>query len=670
MEKELSCIHSRAVIECVRDRRGSDLGRLLLNLHPEIDALPNPEAFLKNPCNWISGEIAAALFQRARVLLEDDRAAFRIARYLVRAASPGLLGRFFVKPFGSTGAAIRRARKLAGRWNRNNTAELVRMENGRAVIRIHWKTGRHGTKDFCMMAQGLYTGVPGAWGCSEPSLSEHCCRFEGGPFCEYHFRWPIRDRFRKVGTRFFTPKSALVDTLCAMEKDKELIQKKVEEVQRINLALSRKVRQLTAVQETGKAILSVLELEKLLSVIMNLLRNVCRLQRGLIMLINTEKNCLETIYGTALEDDIPDALRSYTVPLDQIGNILARVATTGKPEYVVGDKPSPLRTDEHALQQAEPSSVYVTPLITHSKVIGVIAIDGSEGRGVPSDTWEALEVFAPQIAIGIENARLYSRLREKMDHLRRSQALLSRAERFSSLGNLAARLAHEIKNPMTAIAAFIQMLPRKFDDERFRTEFYEVARDETERVNCLITEMLDLVKTRENHFSRENLHQLIDRMVLLVSPQSRAKQIRIDQDYSPEIGKVWMDPEKMKEVILNLLTNAVEFTDRAGKIRIVTRRLSDNGHPGGVRIDLVDNGIGIEADRMEQIFNPYFSTKPESRANSGTGLGLFVSHQNVHDQGGSIEVESSVGRGTRFVVTLPDHPPAAGCDTGTGALAP
>jgi signal transduction histidine kinase len=339
-----------------------------------------------------------------------------------------------------------------------------------------------------------------------------------------------------------------------------------------------------------------------------------------------------------------------------VSNILARVANTGRSEYVPEVTHSRLRMENRMLARVNPASIYVTPLITRAKVIGIIAIDGIEGAGIARDTRETLEVFTPQIAIAIENARLYQKLQEQMDHLKRSQALLSRAEKFSFLGNLAARLAHEIKNPMTAIGTFIQMLPDKFDDEEFRTGFYEIAREETNRVNRLITELLDLVKTRESHFRQENLHRLIERMVLLVSPQSRGKQIRIERRYDPSIEKVWMDQEKMKEVILNLLTNAIEFTPENGMVRISTHRNPGNGRPGGIRIELEDTGIGIAPDQVESIFDPYFTTKHKSTMHNGTGLGLFVSYQNIQDQGGTIEVESRLGHGTRFILTLPDVP--------------
>ena len=173
---------------------------------------------------------------------------------------------------------------------------------------------------------------------------------------------------------------------------------------------------------------------------------------------------------------------------------------------------------------------------------------------------------------------------------------------------------------------------------------------------------------RESYFRRENLHNLIERMVLLVSPQSRSKKIRIDRRYDPKIDMVWMDPEKMKEVVLNLLTNAIEFTPVAGKIRITTSRSAAGGRDGGVRIELEDNGIGIAEDQVENIFDPYFTTKHKSTMHNGTGLGLFVSYQNIRDQGGSIEVESRLDQGTKFILTLPDLPMEI--DAGPGDQSP
>jgi len=509
------------------------------------------------------------------------------------------------------------------------------------------------SKDMCLYNQGAYTFMPCIWGGRPLTLKEKCCYLEGAPYCEYHLKWPVRNRFHEIFSRFFSSKSVLMETIMEMEEDKKVIEQKYEEINHLNVELNQKIRQLLAIQETGKAIVSVLELNPLLTVIMNILSNVCQINRAIIMLVNEEERCLEYIYGVGFEGEVPEEIKNYRVPLRRLSNILARVTNTGRPEYVPEVKSSGLRKENIMLRHGKPTSVYVVPLITRSKVIGIIATDAVDGIGVPKETRETLEIFSPQIAIAIENARLYCKLQEQMEKLRRSHALLSRAEKFSFLGNLAARLAHEIKNPMTAIGTFLQMLPQKFNDEEFRTNFYKIAMEETTRVNNLITELLDLINTRESHFELNNLHDLIDKMIFLISPQSKAKDIEIVRNFDSSIGELKMDSEKMKQVILNLLSNAVDFTPERGKIEISTAKESMNGSKESIRIEIKDNGIGIHQSMMNKIFDPYFTTKHKSNMHNGTGLGLFIAHQNVQDHNGTIEVRSEVDKGATFILTLP-----------------
>jgi len=349
-------------------------------------------------------------------------------------------------------------------------------------------------------------------------------------------------------------------------------------------------------------------------------------------------------------------VKDYRVPLNRLSNILARVTNTGRSEYVPEVEGSGLRKDNIILAYGQPVSVYVVPLITRSRVIGVIATDAVHGKGVPKETRETLEIFSPQIAIAIENARLYKKLQEQMQELKRSHALLSRADKLSFLGNLAARLAHEIKNPLTAIGTFIQMLPRKYNDEEFRNNFYKIAMEETSRVNNLITELLDLVNTREPHFELNDLHGLIDKMILLISPQSNSKKIEIVRKFDSDITQVWMDSEKMKQVILNLLSNAVDFTPYGGRIEIITENYIENGSQRNFQIKIKDNGTGIPESIINRIFDPYFSTKHKSNMHRGTGLGLFIAHQNIQDHRGTIEVKSEINKGATFILNLPTDP--------------
>ena len=658
METETSCVNSRAIIDYIKEHNHGDCSALLKNLHTEIDTLPDPEAFLRDPNNWISCTVITELFERAIQILKDEKAPYYIAKYAVEKTITGSIQSIIVKALWSSKKALKQAPKINDKWNRNKKVELVEIGRNQGSIRLHWNPGMDSSKHICLYNQGVYTFLSSLWGGQPLDLKEECCYFEGAPYCEYHLKWPARNRFHEILSRFVTSKSVWMATVNEMEADKKLIEQKYEEVNRLNLELSRKVKQFTAIHETGKAILSVLDLDQLLNVIMNLLFNVCQINRAIIMLVNEEKGQLEYMHSVGFGGEIPEEIGNYRIPLDRVSNMLVRVTNTGQSEYIPDVKTSKLRKQNIMLTYGKPSSAYVVPLITRSKVIGVLATDAVDEEGVPKENRETLDIFASQIAIAIENARLYSSLQEQMMELQRSHALLRRSEKFSFLGNLAARLAHEIKNPMTAISTFIQLLPTKYDDEVFRKDFHKIATEETFRVNNLITELLDLVNTKESHFKFDDLHVLIDKMVLLISPQSKGKKIDIIRNYSSAIGQVWLDSEKMKQVFLNLFSNAVDFTPEGGKIEIVTRKCDEDDNSDAVQIEIKDNGEGIEESVIHKIFDPYYTTKHKSDLHKGTGLGLFIAHQNMQDHGGTIEVKSKVIKGTTFILTLPTNPPS------------
>jgi two-component system phosphate regulon sensor histidine kinase PhoR len=118
-----------------------------------------------------------------------------------------------------------------------------------------------------------------------------------------------------------------------------------------------------------------------------------------------------------------------------------------------------------------------------------------------------------------------------------------------------------------------------------------------------------------------------------------------------------MDSEKMKQVVLNLLSNALEFTPLEGRIGIITRGHSENGDLRAMTIEVSDNGVGIPQADINKVFDPYFTTKHKSRMHKGTGLGLFIAYQHVQDHKGTIEVKSRVNEGTTFHITIPAKPP-------------
>lgn len=655
MKKEVNCRNAKAIFEYVKAYNEDDISVLIENLDPEIDSLNDPVAFLTNPKKWVSTAIVVKLFERARHIFHDDNVPYKIAKFAVENTAFGNIQMMFVKVFWSYSNVLKHLQKINDQWNRNKKVEVVVTNKKNSIVRLHWNPKMNPSKDICLFNQGVYTFMPYIWGGKPLTLREEYCYFEGAPYCEYHLRFPYLNRFHELSSKYFTPKSILTEIIEDMEEDKKIIEKQYEEVYRLNLELNRKIKQLIAAQDTGKAILSILNLDQLLTTIMNILSNICRINRAIIMLRNDKEECLEYIHGIGFNGEIAEEIKKYRVPIHRVSNILARVATTGRVEYIPDVRISSLRKDNILLTIGRPTSVYVVPLITRTKVIGIIATDAVDEKGVPKDTRATLEIFAPQIAIAIENARLYRELQDQMLELKRSRAMLSKAEKFSFLGNLAARLGHEIKGPMAAISRFIEMLPHKFDDEEFRGNFQKLAMEETEKVNDLILELLDLARTKEPKFELNDLHGLIEKMILLISPHIKTKRINIIRKYDSNIVHAWMDSEKIKETILNILSNAVEFTHDGGKIEIITKNIAEQERPHRIRVEIRDNGKGIPETVIDKIFDPYFTSKQHGESGNSSGLGLFIAHQNIEDLSGTVEVRSKVNEGTTFILTLPSY---------------
>jgi transcriptional regulator with GAF, ATPase, and Fis domain len=252
------------------------------------------------------------------------------------------------------------------------------------------------SKDICLYNQGAYSYMPLIWGGFPIRVEEKGCYFNGNPYCEYHLSWSSKNNIRIFLSRFFSFRSVLNDTIKEMERDKLIIEHKFEEVNRLNIDLNNRVKQLQAIQETGKAILSVLNLDDLLTVIMNTLSSVCNIQRALILIVNEQKSVLEYLHATGFDGELPESVSRYKVPLNRVNNMLVRVLNSGKSEYIPDVENSSLRKENIVLSYGKSRSVYVVPLITRAKVIGVIATDSLEVDGVPEETREILEIFSPR----------------------------------------------------------------------------------------------------------------------------------------------------------------------------------------------------------------------------------------------------------------------------------
>jgi two-component system, NtrC family, sensor kinase len=296
------------------------------------------------------------------------------------------------------------------------------------------------------------------------------------------------------------------------------------------------------------------------------------------------------------------------------------------------------------------------PLIYMNRLIGFLTL----GPKVPEEMYyrEDLELLYPlanQVAIAIENSNLY-------ENLKKSQNIMRRADRLASLGTLIASLAHEIRNPLVSIKTFTQLLPERIEDEEFRNYFLKVASGEIDRLTSLINELLGFARPSEPRLEGEDVNGLIDKMEVLVATEARKKNVALEKNYSRDLPNVRVDAEQLKQVLLNILLNAIQAIKGEGKIWIETRSVKvpiEEKVVPFIQIEVRDTGGGIPKENLERIFDPFFSTRPE-----GSGLGLAISHQIIHDHGGFISVESEVGKGTSFKVHLPLKPGGKGAEQG------
>jgi len=217
------------------------------------------------------------------------------------------------------------------------------------------------------------------------------------------------------------------------------------------------------------------------------------------------------------------------------------------------------------------------------------------------------------------------------------------AERFSSMGAMAASLAHEIKNPLVPIKMFAHLLPSRYDDAEFRKEFSETVINEVERINRLVAQMLDLVRKPASEKGLVDLREVMQRLLTILRPQCERQGVTIHVEIAPDLPMVVGQAGQLYQSLLNVLTNAVQVMPDGGDLHITLAVEEDR-----VTCRIADSGPGVPEELLPHIFEPLFTTKTD-----GHGLGLALTYQFIRANGGEIRVESPPGAGLIVTVALP-----------------
>jgi signal transduction histidine kinase len=233
-----------------------------------------------------------------------------------------------------------------------------------------------------------------------------------------------------------------------------------------------------------------------------------------------------------------------------------------------------------------------------------------------------------------------------------SRRMLRQATSLSTVGTLAAELAHEIRNPLVAVQTFLQLLPDRLDDPEVTIDLRGVALTELQRVARLLNELLGMARASVASFAATDLEAVVEEVVRLLQMSAHKKDVTLARTGDPlPIGVA--DASRLKQALVNLLLNAIQASPAGTTVVVTTRtRVDTAGHPV-VEVAIQDEGPGIPEEQRETIFNPFVTTKA-----NGTGLGLSVTRQIVAEHGGSISAERVVGSGAMFVVRLPLTAPA------------
>ncbi len=240
--------------------------------------------------------------------------------------------------------------------------------------------------------------------------------------------------------------------------------------------------------------------------------------------------------------------------------------------------------------------------------------------------------------------------------LKKLEASMRQAERLAALGTLAAGMAHEIRNPLSSIKTFVQLLPRKIEKRDFLEKFQRTVPRELNRINALVEDLLDLARVPKYVYQRTHLKALLEQALDATDAQLQAGNIQCCCAIADDMPPVRADADQLVRAFHNLIRNAIQAMPQGGKLDI--KASFHRGNPsqaelrtaGADRVTAVfeDTGPGISAAEIKNIFNPFFTTKDK-----GTGLGLAITHKVITEHGGQIDVESTLGEGSRFVIHLP-----------------
>jgi signal transduction histidine kinase len=421
------------------------------------------------------------------------------------------------------------------------------------------------------------------------------------------------------------------------------------ELQTRTRQLTRSVEELKALGEVGQAVSSTLDLATVLSTIAARATQLAGVDGGSIYEYDEARETFHLHTAWQLPEALVQALRAD--PIRRGEGVLGRMAATLEPVQVpdIADEAAYQSRVRELLIRAGYRSLLAVPLLREDRLLGGLAVNRKIAGAFEPEVIELLKKFATQSALAIQNAQLFREIEQKGREL-------EKASRHKS--EFLTNMSHELRTPLNAIIGFSEVLAeRMFGDvndkqAEYLTDILESAR----HLLSLINDILDLSKIEAGRMELEptsfDLTATIENTLILVRERAQRRSIELAKQIDGRLGVIEADERKVKQVLLNLLSNALKFTPEGGRIDV----------HAGVRdamaeISVTDNGVGIAPQDQEAVFEEFRQVGALTRKVEGTGLGLAISRKFIELHGGRIRVSSTPGAGSTFTFTLPIRQP-------------
>ena len=404
--------------------------------------------------------------------------------------------------------------------------------------------------------------------------------------------------------------------------------------------VQRRLQELSTLTEVSKGILSTTDLEADLCLVARISAQVLNAKGAVLRLVDDSSGVLASmaIYGISIGE--------MGSPSEEGAQAIAEDVLASAQPVMINDTAGYVGLDS-GLERRK--NLICVPLTKGDKVVGTLTVfdkihaEALGDEGFDNEDVRFLTVLAGQVAIAIENAKLFDNLKRSEIRIQELHRHLLRSERLAALGELSSQVAHEIRNPLTAIGGFARSILKKMEPGDPNWDYLDIIVKETERLERILTEQLCFAKLSPPEFTDGDINQVIGETVGLLAEKIAAKKAVMSANLAGDLPAIQIDADKMKQVFLNILQNALESISEGGRIDVSTKC-----EEGVIEIRLANDGPAIPHDMLERLFVPFATTKA-----GGSGLGLAIAYEIIYEHGGLIDVTSAEGEGTVFLITLP-----------------